>query len=91
MYVVSVPLLFRETSMLCVRCECEIPAERLEAMPETRVCVKCSAEIGGEFTLVVTEERTSKPGSMKLNYGSLTVEKRRRQVVPLRYLPREPQ
>lgn len=28
--------------MLCVQCKKEIPAARLEALPETKVCVECS-------------------------------------------------
>ena len=26
----------------CVSCKCDIPAERLEALPDTRTCVNCS-------------------------------------------------
>jgi len=66
----------------CARCSAMIPAERLEAMPETEVCVTCSAEIGGEFKLIVTAERTSKPGSLKLNYGGVTVKKVRKDLRP---------
>jgi hypothetical protein len=29
-------------SNLCVACNCEIPEERLEALPNTDRCVKCS-------------------------------------------------
>ena len=29
-------------SNLCVACKCEIPEERLEALPNTDRCVKCS-------------------------------------------------
>jgi Prokaryotic dksA/traR C4-type zinc finger len=64
----------------CARCGAMIPAERLEAMPETEVCVMCSAEIGGEFKLIVTAERTSKPGSLKLNYGGVTIKKVRKNL-----------
>jgi len=31
-------------SMLCSVCNCEIPVERLEALPHTKTCVKCSTE-----------------------------------------------
>lgn len=30
--------------MLCITCEQEIPAERLEILPHTKTCVKCSNE-----------------------------------------------
>lgn len=63
------------TSQPCARCGGEIPAERLEALPETQVCVACSREMGGEFTVYVTPEKTSKEGSLKKNYGGYTARK----------------
>ena len=36
----------------CQRCGAEIPAERIEALPETRLCVQCSAAVGGDFKLM---------------------------------------
>jgi hypothetical protein len=56
--------------------------ERLEAMPETELCVRCSSAVGGEFKMIATAERTSKPGSLKLNYGGYTVKKVRRTIKP---------
>ena len=70
--------------MLCERCEKEIPAERLEAMPETRICVQCSAAIGGEFVLFATAEQLGRAGSIKRVTGGVTVQKVRRTIVPLR-------
>ena len=67
----------------CARCGNEIPAERIEALPETMVCVACSKEIGGEFTVIVTPERISKDGSLKKNYGSFGVKKTRKRIIPL--------
>ena len=29
--------------MLCVQCKKEIPAARIEALPETKTCVECSS------------------------------------------------
>ena len=66
----------------CARCGAVIPAERLEAIPETEICVTCSAEVGGEFKLVAVTERTSKPGSLKLNYGGITIKKMRKPLRP---------
>jgi hypothetical protein len=66
----------------CARCGAVIPAGRLEALPETEICVTCSAEIGGEFKLVAVTERTSKPGSLKLNYGGITIKKVRKELRP---------
>jgi len=59
-----------------------IPAERIEAIPETEICVECSREVGGEFKLIAVRERTSKPGSLKLNYGGISVKKVRKQLKP---------
>lgn len=66
----------------CVRCSAMIPVERLEVMPETEICVTCSHEVGGEFKLIAINERTSKPGSLKLNYGGVTIKKVRKQLKP---------
>lgn len=67
----------------CIRCRNAIPPERVEALPETELCIKCSAEVGGDFVYVFTQERTSKPGSMKLNYGGVTLTRYRRHIRPL--------
>ncbi len=67
---------------LCARCGEEIPAERIEAIPETRVCVRCSAEMGGEFVVYAEAERTSKEGSLKKNYGGYATRKVRKPIRP---------
>jgi hypothetical protein len=66
----------------CARCGEDIPAERAEALPETRVCVRCSKEMGGEFVVVVLPERTSKEGSPKKNYGGYSTRKVRKPIKP---------
>lgn len=66
----------------CARCGGEIPAERVEAIPETRVCVACSNEMGGEFKVIVIPERTSKEGSLKKNYGGYSTKKIRKPIRP---------
>ena len=66
----------------CARCGGEIPAERLEAIPETQLCVQCSAEMGGEFTVYAIPERTSKEGSLKKNYGGYATKKVRKPIRP---------
>lgn len=66
----------------CARCGGEIPAERLEALPDTMVCVGCSRDMGGEFRVVVIPERTSKDGSLKKNYGGYTTRKVRKPIPP---------
>jgi hypothetical protein len=66
----------------CQRCGTEIPAERIEVLPETRLCVNCSQAVGGEFDLTITPENLAKSGSMKKNYGGFTVQKRRKPLPP---------
>lgn len=67
----------------CARCRALIPAERVEAIPETQVCVKCSQAMGGEFKVVTVAERTSKAGSLKINYGSYGIKKIRKPIRPI--------
>lgn len=64
----------------CKRCKAEIPADRLAAVPGTQLCVACSEQLGGEFEYRVTSENIAKTGSLKKNYGSWSLEKRRRQL-----------
>ena len=42
----------------CQMCGVEIPAERVEALPDTRVCVACSAKIDGEYELTAVHENS---------------------------------
>lgn len=67
----------------CTRCGQCIPTERLEAIPETELCVQCSQAIGGEFKIIAISERTSKQGSLKINYGGCNIKKVRRHLKPL--------
>jgi hypothetical protein len=67
---------------VCARCGEAIPAERVEALPDTQVCVRCSREMGGEFKVVVVPERTNKDGSLKRNYGGYTTRKVRKPIRP---------
>ncbi|MFO0810306.1 MAG: TraR/DksA C4-type zinc finger protein [Gemmataceae bacterium] len=71
------------TTRPCARCGQEIPAERCEALPETRLCIGCSQAVGGEFIRTVAQENIGKAGSLKKNYGGVTVEKVRRRIEPL--------
>jgi hypothetical protein len=66
----------------CQRCQAEIPAERIEALPETRVCVRCSQEMGGEFDVTVVPGNIGKSGSLKKNYGDWTVKRKRKPIPP---------
>ncbi len=66
----------------CQRCGEPIPAERLEALPDTHVCVDCSRKIGGEYVLRAVPENLGKGGSLKKNYASWGVRKTRRIIRP---------
>jgi hypothetical protein len=67
------------TARHCQRCKREIPAERLEILPDTRMCVDCVRAVGGEFDLALVPENLAKAGSLKKNYGSFTLHKTRRR------------
>lgn len=68
------------SEVLCDRCDKPIPPGRLEALPDTRVCVECSKEMGGEFDLYSTTESLGKAGSLKKNYGSVSIKKVRKPI-----------
>ncbi len=62
----------------CEICREWIDAERLEAVPGTRLCREHAEQInqyGGEFQTVAREDRTSKSGSLKINIGGVTTER----------------
>ena len=66
----------------CQVCRAEIPAERIEALPETRLCIRCSEKKGGDFVVSVVPENLGKQGSLKKNYGGVQISKRRRWLEP---------
>jgi hypothetical protein len=65
---------------LCERCDAEIPAARVKALPGTWLCIACSEEVGGDFELTATQKNLGKEGSLKLNYGGVSIQKKRRKV-----------
>jgi hypothetical protein len=71
-----------QETRLCLRCKVEIPAERIEALPDTQICVRCSQEIGGEYKVRVLQENLGKGGSLKKNYGGVRIQKVRKRIVP---------
>jgi hypothetical protein len=71
-----------QVTRLCLRCKVEIPAERIEALPDTLICVQCSREIGGEFKVQVLQENLGKGGSLKKNYGGVRIQKVRKRILP---------
>jgi RNA polymerase-binding transcription factor DksA len=68
----------------CARCKAEIPQERVEAMPETRVCVRCAEALGGsEFDVVAVPVRGGKKESIKRSYTDYEIRKRRKPITPV--------
>lgn len=66
----------------CIVCKCEIETDRIDAIPGTRLCARHGREIekyGGEFKLRASQERTSKKGSLKLNYGGISTSSTRNE------------
>lgn len=64
----------------CAVCRQMIDPERAASVPETRLCIEHAEKIkkhGGEFLSTGTVERTSKAGSLKHNYGSVSVSRTR--------------
>ena len=65
----------------CRICGAQIPAERLEVIPDTLVCVKCSQKIGGEFELKVRVGGTGKAGSLKITGQEVSVTRQHKGLV----------
>jgi hypothetical protein len=68
------------SSRICEICKQPIDPDRAEGLPDTRLCGPHAEEIakfGGEFKLEAAQERTSKAGSMKINYGGVATRKTR--------------
>jgi hypothetical protein len=64
----------------CEICGRLIDPERVEALPKTRLCTEHAQMIkqyGGEFILTGTQASLSKGGSLKRNYGDVSIEERR--------------
>src|SRR5690349_11472187 len=59
-------------------CDAEIPEARVRAIPGTWLCIECSEEVGGDFVYTAKQENLGKAGSLKLNYGGVSVSKKRR-------------
>ena len=66
----------------CERCDAEIPPARVKVLPGTWLCIECSQEVGGDFVLIAKQENLGKAGSLKLNYGGVSIKKQRRVIKP---------
>jgi len=74
----TTPTTAADETRTCEHCNAVIPPARVKAMPGTWLCIQCSEEAGGEFVLIAKQENLGKAGSLKLNYGGVTVTKKRR-------------
>jgi hypothetical protein len=66
----------------CEVCGASIDPERIEVLPETRLCTehgKQIAKYGGEFILTGTQSSLGKDGSLKKNYGDVSVKQKRNE------------
>ncbi|MBX3159283.1 MAG: TraR/DksA C4-type zinc finger protein [Deltaproteobacteria bacterium] len=66
----------------CERCNANIPPARVKAIPGTWLCLDCSEEVGGDFEYTATQQSLAKEGSMKRNYGGVSITKKRRSLAP---------
>jgi len=67
----------------CARCRIEIPAERLEVLPQTRLCIACSRAVGSDFVLTVQVKNLGKSGSLKRGSNEVSTRLKRRVIEPL--------
>jgi hypothetical protein len=64
----------------CEICGSPIDPERAEALPKTRLCSEHARMIkkhGGEFVVTGTQASLGKGGSLKKNYGDVSIEEKR--------------
>jgi hypothetical protein len=69
-------------SRFCDVCKQPIEQERADGNPETRLCrehAEAIQKFGGEFRVTAQQERTSKSGSLKINYGGIETKSVRNQ------------
>jgi hypothetical protein len=69
-----------EKSRPCEICGEPIDPDRIDVVPETRLCVAHARQIGkygGEFIVTGTQASLGKSGSLKKNYGDVSIAKRR--------------
>ena len=66
-----------QKTRLCEICMKPIEADRLESHRESRLCSEHAEKIkkhGGEFIRSVSQVRSSKPGSIKINFGGIETD-----------------
>jgi ribosome-binding protein aMBF1 (putative translation factor) len=74
-----------EKTRPCEICGQPIDPERIEVVPETRLCVEHARMIGqygGEFLVTGTQASLGRSGSLKKNYGDVSIDKKRNTEAP---------
>lgn len=69
-----------EQTRPCEICGQPIDPERAELLADTRLCTEHARQItkyGGEFVVTGTQASLGKGGSLKKNYGDVSIQKRR--------------
>ena len=72
-----------EKTRPCEICGQMIDPERIEVLPETRLCsehARMVGKYGGEFIVTGTQTSLGKGGSLKKNYGDVSIDKKRNTV-----------
>jgi hypothetical protein len=80
-----------EKTRPCEICLAPIDPERAELLPETRLCVEHAREMskyGGEYLVAARQTSLGKGGSLKKNYGDVSLL-RKRNIEGLARLRRE--
>ena len=75
----------------CEVCRRWIAPERVASVPQSMLCIDHAWRIedfGGEFKVQFYQERTSKAGSLKVNYGGIVTRLVRNQVAIERLIER---
>jgi len=69
-----------EKTRPCEICGEPIDPERIDVIPETRLCgehARMIVQYGGEFVVTGTQASLGKGGSLKKNYGDVSISKKR--------------
>ncbi|MCA9149916.1 MAG: hypothetical protein KDA92_11475 [Planctomycetales bacterium] len=75
----------------CEVCRSWIGPERVATIPRSRLCIEHARHIdsfGGEFKVQFYQERTSKAGSLKVNYGGIVTRLVRNHAAMARLIER---
>jgi hypothetical protein len=52
----------------------------VKALPGTWLCIECIQDVGNDFVYAAAHDNLGKAGSLKLNYGDVSIKKQRRTI-----------